>query len=104
MLEADEAELLFLTTQIRIFFGKKRLFTIEELFDWSFEVGWDEFWMQGQKHTAEETNLYELLNKLQHEDPATVSDTMGRGEGNSGTQARASMAQTEAEINVIDLD
>ncbi|KAG1855993.1 hypothetical protein F4604DRAFT_1906687 [Suillus subluteus] len=36
--------------QIRCFFGQMRMFRIHNMFNWSVEVGWDEFWFQDVKN------------------------------------------------------
>ncbi|KIJ47122.1 hypothetical protein M422DRAFT_249433 [Sphaerobolus stellatus SS14] len=54
--------------KIRFFFGKKRLFTISELFNWDKKSGWDEFWRWGKKRVGEELQFYELLTRANLED------------------------------------
>jgi hypothetical protein len=50
--------------QIRCFFGQKRMFHIRDMFNWSVEVGWDEFWFQGVKNMQSEALFYELMSRL----------------------------------------
>ena len=58
----------------------KRLFTIEEIFCWGHESGWDEFWGNGQTKSGEELEFYELLTKEmmerknKNENPDTTPD------------------------------
>ncbi|PCH34656.1 hypothetical protein WOLCODRAFT_155307 [Wolfiporia cocos MD-104 SS10] len=59
---------------IRCFFGQKYLFTIHELFNWSIEAGWDEFWTQGVRNYREEVVFYELMSRV-HEDSPQSSST-----------------------------
>ncbi|KAG1776109.1 hypothetical protein EV702DRAFT_972094, partial [Suillus placidus] len=52
--------------QIRCFFRQKRMFRIRDMFNWSVEVGWDEFWFQGVKNMESEAlfYVYELMSRL----------------------------------------
>ncbi|KAG2097749.1 uncharacterized protein F5147DRAFT_583379 [Suillus discolor] len=52
--------------QIHCFFGQKRMFCIRDMFNWSVEVGWDEFWFQGVKNIESEALFYELMSQLHH--------------------------------------
>ncbi|KAF8874902.1 ribonuclease H-like domain-containing protein [Infundibulicybe gibba] len=60
-------------TKIRLFFGQKRLIPISDLFDWSIEAGWDEFWAQGVKHYREEMVFYELMSRYHDDEPVPPS-------------------------------
>ncbi|TFY73196.1 hypothetical protein EWM64_g10816, partial [Hericium alpestre] len=50
--------------RVRFYFGQPNLFDIAELFNFSLETGWDEFWFQGVKKYEEEALFYELLTLL----------------------------------------
>jgi hypothetical protein len=58
---------LHLSEQIRVFFGQKQLVTISQLFHWSAEAGWKQFWTQGVKNYKDEMLFYELLSRLERE-------------------------------------
>ncbi|KIJ24627.1 hypothetical protein M422DRAFT_39084 [Sphaerobolus stellatus SS14] len=66
--ETLEHEGLEPVRKVRFFFGKKRLFTISELFNWDKKSGWDEFWRRGEKRVGEELQFYELLTRANLED------------------------------------
>jgi hypothetical protein len=52
---------------------EKHLYSIEEVFKWDTECGWDEFWFQGVKKRGEELEFYELLTGAKLEDePETI--------------------------------
>ncbi|TFY79124.1 hypothetical protein EWM64_g4889, partial [Hericium alpestre] len=62
--------------RVRLYFGQPKLFDIAELFNFSMETGWDEFWFQGVKKYEEEALFYELLTSLDdREDKEIVSVT-----------------------------
>jgi len=46
--------------KIRVFFGAKTLFSLEDLFDYSVDNGWDEFWFIGMQKMAEELDFLDL--------------------------------------------
>ena len=50
--------------KVRVFFGQKHPITIEDLFDWSVEVGWNLFWDVGKRHYHDEMEFYELLTQI----------------------------------------
>jgi hypothetical protein len=54
--------------QVCFYFGKQCLYTIEEVFKWDTEGGWDEFWFQGVKKSGEELEFYKLLMGAKLED------------------------------------
>ncbi|KAK2467392.1 hypothetical protein APHAL10511_000627 [Amanita phalloides] len=56
------------TSKIHLFFGQKTLIPIKEMFDWSVEARWDEFWGPGVKHHAEEMVFYDLLIQASSEE------------------------------------
>ena len=66
--------------QIRLFFGQTALIPIKEMFNWSVEAGWDEFWGPGVKHHAEEMVFYNLLTQASSEEG---QDTSSDGAGMS---------------------
>ena len=47
--------------QIWVFFGQSKLIPIADLFDFSQDGGFSEFWSQGVKNYREEMMFYELL-------------------------------------------
>jgi hypothetical protein len=51
--------------RIRIFFGQPRLLALSSMFNWSREVGWDEFWFSGVKNYREQLSFYELASREQ---------------------------------------
>ncbi|TFY78156.1 hypothetical protein EWM64_g5859 [Hericium alpestre] len=50
--------------QVRLYFRQKRLLTLAELFNYSIEHGWDEFWSEGMKNYKDETAFYELVTEM----------------------------------------
>ncbi|KAG1850627.1 hypothetical protein DFJ58DRAFT_662022 [Suillus subalutaceus] len=53
------------------FFSQKRMFRIRDMFNWSVEVGWDEFWFQGVKNMESEALFYELMSRLPEDEKST---------------------------------
>ena len=47
------------------------------MFNWSIEVGWDEFWFQGVKNMQSEALFYEIMSHLPNDDES-------HGDGNAG--------------------
>jgi hypothetical protein len=64
-----------------VYFGQKTPITIEDLFNWTVEAGWDTFWIQGVKNYREELEFYEMLNKL---GPDTENDGSGHATSHPG--------------------
>lgn len=46
---------------VRVFFGAQRHLTIESLFNWDVEDGWDRYWFEGVKNCRQEMEFYELV-------------------------------------------
>ncbi|KAG1832910.1 hypothetical protein DFJ58DRAFT_670996, partial [Suillus subalutaceus] len=63
--------------QIRCFFSQKRMFCIRDMFNWSVEVGWDEFWFQGVKNMESEALFYELMSRLPEDEKVLVGMSQG---------------------------
>ncbi|KAG1728822.1 hypothetical protein EDD22DRAFT_853215 [Suillus occidentalis] len=63
--------------QIQCFFGQKRMFHIHDIFNWSVEVRWDEFWFQGVKHMESEALFYELMSRLPKDEESTSRNVPG---------------------------
>ncbi|KAG2359529.1 hypothetical protein BDR07DRAFT_1518686, partial [Suillus spraguei] len=59
------------------FFGQKRIFCICDIFNWSVEVGWDEFWFQGVKNMESEALFYELMSRLPENEESTSRNVLG---------------------------
>ncbi|TFY75776.1 hypothetical protein EWM64_g8235 [Hericium alpestre] len=59
--------------QVQLYFRQKRLLTLAELFNYSIEHGWDEFWSEGMKNYKDKTAFYELVTE------------MGQGDGPDGS-------------------
>ena len=41
---------------------------IKDIFNWSVEAGWDEFWGTGVRHHREDMIFYELLSQASEEE------------------------------------
>ncbi|KAG1831679.1 hypothetical protein DFJ58DRAFT_670223 [Suillus subalutaceus] len=67
--------------QIRCFFSQKRMFCIRDMFNWSVEVGWDEFWFQGVKNMESEALFYELMSRLPEDEKSTSRNVPGESSG-----------------------
>ena len=63
---------LFLT-QVRLYFGK-RYIPLKDLFNWSVEVGWDEFWIHGNINYQQEMEFYELATREGQGEPAVEKE------------------------------
>ncbi|KAG1722736.1 uncharacterized protein EDB91DRAFT_1063774, partial [Suillus paluster] len=76
--------------QIRCFFGQKRMFRIRDMFNWSVEVGWDEFLFQGVKNMESEASFYELMSSLPEDEESHTGgnapgESLGMGSGPSSS-------------------
>jgi hypothetical protein len=58
--------------QIQVFFGQKSLIPIADLFNFSNQGSWGEFWSHGVKNYEQEMGFYDLL---------------AQGEGGDGKEA-----------------
>ncbi|KAG1858787.1 hypothetical protein DFJ58DRAFT_658604, partial [Suillus subalutaceus] len=67
--------------QIRCFFSQKRVFRIRDMFNWSVEVGWDDFWFQGVKNMESEALFYELMSRLPEDEKSTSRNVPGESSG-----------------------
>jgi len=72
-------------SQVRVFFGQSYCITIEDLFNWSVEKGWDMFWDTGKKHYHEEMMFYDLLAQVNNQDESTAGGEVGNGSGESNS-------------------
>ncbi|KAK2463975.1 hypothetical protein APHAL10511_004026 [Amanita phalloides] len=67
-----------LVPKIRLFFGQKSLIPIKDIFNWSVEAGWDEFWGTGVRHHREDTScFYELLSRASSENYESGNEGSG---------------------------
>ena len=69
--------------QIRVFFGQSELIPIADLFDFSQESGFTEFWSQGVKNYREEMTFYDLLSQA-NRDSDENTQNMDEGEVQGG--------------------
>ena len=53
-----------------------------DLFNYNFELGWDEFWKHGVANYKEETTFYDLLTRVSTGEEASTSV-----EGSQNTEA-----------------
>ncbi|KAG1855194.1 hypothetical protein DFJ58DRAFT_660056 [Suillus subalutaceus] len=67
--------------QIRCFFSQKRMFHIRGMFNWSVEVGWDEFWFQGVKNMESEALFYEIMSRLPKDEKSISRNVPGESSG-----------------------
>jgi hypothetical protein len=70
-----------MASQIRCFFGQKKLFRIQDVFNWSVEVGWDEFWFQGVKNMESEALFYELMSRMPENEESNSGGNVGQSSG-----------------------
>jgi hypothetical protein len=56
------------TITILPFFSRSYHITIEDLFNWSIEKGWDLFWDTGKRHYRDEMIFYDLLAQANTQD------------------------------------
>ncbi|KAG1852416.1 hypothetical protein DFJ58DRAFT_661254, partial [Suillus subalutaceus] len=63
------------------FFSQKRMFRIHNMFNWSVEVGWDEFWFQGVKNMESDALFYELMPRLPEDEESTSRNVPGESSG-----------------------
>lgn len=77
--------------KVRLFFGRQRVFSIETLFNWNFEAGWEHFWSQGKTNVAEESRFYETLNEIQQ----------GRDEGDDDGPTRVLPTTSEGAKDTV---
>jgi hypothetical protein len=65
------------------------MFCIQDMFNWSVEVGWDEFWFQGVKNIESEALFYELMSRLPEDEElrggVIVGESSGMGSGRSSS-------------------
>ncbi|KAG2037161.1 hypothetical protein BDR03DRAFT_814017, partial [Suillus americanus] len=54
------------------FFGQKRMFCIWDMFNWSVEVRWDEFWFQGVENMESEALFYKLMSRLPKDEESHI--------------------------------
>ena len=62
------------TITILPFFGLSYHITIEDLFNWSVEKGWDLFWDTGKRHYRDEMMFYDLLAQTNSTQDGTGGD------------------------------
>jgi hypothetical protein len=50
---------------VTLYFGSSHHISIKELFDWTIENGWEDFWVVGKDNYKQEMEFYGLLSALE---------------------------------------
>jgi hypothetical protein len=57
------------------------MFCIQDMFNWSVEVGWDEFWFQGVQNMESKALFYELIPRLPEDEELCGGVIVGESSG-----------------------
>jgi hypothetical protein len=65
---------ILILCQITLYGGSSHLILIEDLFDWTIENGWEEFWVVGKNNYSQEIEFYGLFSASEIADASSISN------------------------------